>query len=461
MVGKYSEAYRPNVPSMLLELFSHQNMQDMKFGKDPKFRFDISRSIYKGFLKYIATANGYDYVVQPLPVTHFQAEFCDSQKVHLKWQPQTDKLEPTAAADEYIVYTRLDSLGFDNGRITQKPEFIVDNLQPGRQYSFKVTAVNAGGESFDSEILSVCQLENAIDTVMIVNNFDRVSSEGIVEQGDFQGFANFLDEGVPYKYDIGYTGRQHDFYKSSPWLTNDYPGWGASQGNYETQIIAGNSFDYPYIHGKAIKNNGYAYISVSDEAVETGAVDMTRYNIVDMIFGEEKSTRFSAKNDSIIFQVFSDLMMAKIENYCQSGGKLLMTGAYIGSDLFQSPKDSSKQTQFARNTLKFNFATDHAAVGGEIYTTGENREMFHYNNTFSEKCYKLEAPDAILPSSGSNAHTILRFTDNEFGAGIHYDGNDYKLVISTVPFETILTEAKRDRLMAIFLNKLNHKLMEK
>ena len=67
----YAEARIPNVPTMLLELLSHQNFADMRYGLDPTFRFLVSRSIYKGMLKYISTQYNRPYVVQPLPVKDF------------------------------------------------------------------------------------------------------------------------------------------------------------------------------------------------------------------------------------------------------------------------------------------------------------------------------------------------------------------------------------------------------
>ncbi len=68
----YAEARRPNVPSVLLELLSHQNMADQVFGLDPRFRFSVSRAIYKGILKYMSWNNGTPYIVHPLaPVTLF------------------------------------------------------------------------------------------------------------------------------------------------------------------------------------------------------------------------------------------------------------------------------------------------------------------------------------------------------------------------------------------------------
>ena len=68
---RYFEAWTPRVPAMLLELLSHENFADMRYGHDPRFQFAVSRAIYKGILKYLSDAYGYRYVVQPLPVRKF------------------------------------------------------------------------------------------------------------------------------------------------------------------------------------------------------------------------------------------------------------------------------------------------------------------------------------------------------------------------------------------------------
>jgi len=116
MQGMYSEAYRPNMPAGLLELLSHQNFYDMKFTWDPRFRFDISRSIYKAMLKFIADQYDRPYVVQPLPVDHFTMESPEKGTVVLQWKPVSDPLEPTAEPKSYRVYIREEGKAFDNGR---------------------------------------------------------------------------------------------------------------------------------------------------------------------------------------------------------------------------------------------------------------------------------------------------------------------------------------------------------
>ena len=98
--------------------------------------------------------HGTDYVVQPLPVNHFAIrEGKKKNTFTLNWNPVEDVMEPTAKPQGYIVYTRIGYGGFDNGVYVRKPEYTV-KVEPGLTYSFKVTAVNRGGESFPSEILS-------------------------------------------------------------------------------------------------------------------------------------------------------------------------------------------------------------------------------------------------------------------------------------------------------------------
>ncbi|MDE6858541.1 MAG: fibronectin type III domain-containing protein, partial [Alistipes sp.] len=141
----------PDVPTMLLELLSHQNFEDMRLASDPEARFIVCRAIYKGILRYLASQYGTPYVVQPLPVADFSATPDESgNSATLRWSPRTDPLEETAAPDFYILYTRVDGGAFDAGRTVESTECRVE-IEPGRQYDFRITAANDGGESFPSE----------------------------------------------------------------------------------------------------------------------------------------------------------------------------------------------------------------------------------------------------------------------------------------------------------------------
>ncbi|OGU76376.1 MAG: hypothetical protein A2W11_13890 [Ignavibacteria bacterium RBG_16_35_7] len=457
--AKYSEATRPNFPSMLLELLSHQNFLDTKFALDPRFRFDASRSIYKGMLKFLSAQYGFNYVVQPLPVTHFSAEITEGKNILLKWEPQNDSLEPTAVPSKYIVYTRLDNGGFNNGQMTDIPEFAVFDIKTNVIYSFKIAAVNAGGESFPSEILSVCKVDNSKEPVLVINGFDRICAPASLETESFTGFMNFIDQGVPDKFDISYTGTQYNFSPNTKWTTDDDPGHGASHSDYETKIIAGNSFDYPLIHGKSIKENGYSFVSCSDEAVWDSLIDISKYKLVDLILGEEKVTHWQKPvGDSINgiqFKAFPQEFQKVIENYLKSGGNIFISSSYVGTDLFSNPTPDSSDIKFAKNILKFKWSNGYADKLGKVYSIPssftEDSLFINYNTQLNDKIYVVEAPDALYPFDGSE--TILRYSENNFGAGIGYK-KDYGVVVLGFPFETILGDETRNNFMKFILDYL-------
>ncbi len=454
--GDYSEVWRPNVPACLLELLSHQNFKDMQYALSPQFRFDVSRSIYKGMLKFIATQNQYDFVVQPLPVSHFEAYFSDFAEVTLRWQPVNDPMEPTAVVENYVVYTRIENLDFDNGTLVDTNQFVKNDLESGTIYSFKVTAVNDGGESFPSEILSVCWIDTSESPILIINGFDRVGPPEFVIQPDFKGFLPMFDPGVPDKYDFNFTGQQFDFDPDSKFRSNDAPGHGASQANRETEVRLGNTFDYSYIHGSAIRNFGYSFVSASDEAVMADSLYLEDFEIVDYILGEEKFLDFPKINldyapiikNNHAYQLFPLEFQNQLMKYLEQGGNLFVSGAYVGSELFNPGADKLYTMLFAQNALRIKWQTDHAVVNGGFFSVDsffmDPFQNFEFNTTHNPKIYTVDSPDAIDPAEG--ARTIFRYSENRFSAGTAYKG-EYGVVVFGFPFETILGDQDRDQIM--------------
>jgi hypothetical protein len=456
MNALYSEAARPNFPSMLLELLSHQNFYEMKFELDPRFRFDISRSIYKGMLKFLSSQYGFEYVVQPLPPNNFATELNRKGELTLSWKAQIDSLEPTAISDKFILYTRQDEGGFDNGKIIESNKIKLNDLKQGIIYSYKVTSVNGGGESFPSEILSVCWMNNLSEPILIVNAFDRITAPASFDSPTFSGFTNFVDEGVPDKYEMSFTGTQFNFDPNSKWLTDDNPGHGASHSDYESKIIAGNTFDFTYVHGKAIKENGFSFCSISDESIISSGVDLTRYKLVDFILGEEKKTSAPKYKDKIDFEVFPETLREKITDYLNNGGKIFLSGSYIGTDLYSEP--DSIGIRFANEVLKFKLKTGHAVKIGNVFSVNNNfltlKNMIEFNTSFNDSIYKVEAPDELGSVKGSEV--LLRYSENNFSAAIGYK-EKYGVVSLGFPFETIMGEKQRNMLMKSVLNYLEVK----
>ena len=440
----YSEAFRPNVPAALLELLSHHNFADMQLALDPRFRFDVSRSIYKAMLKFLATQNGQDFVVQPLPVTHFSATF-SGDGVLLSWRPQTDPLEPTATPEKYLVYRRIGDGGFDNGVLVEAPEFYLPNLPFGKIYSFKIAAVNSGGESFPSEILAVCRMENSPATVLIVNGFDRISAPAGFQVQYLQGFADFWDEGVPDVRDIATVGSQIEFNSGARFISNESPGRGASHSNLETQIIAGNTHDFSIAHGAAIRDAGYSFVSVSDEAIWDSLVSLRDYPVVDLLLGEEKTTPAMHPGKPADFEVFPQSLRTKIADFLQNGGSLIVSGAHFASDLVEGKEREHPDIAFAKDVLKIRWVTNHAARNGTVTvidsTVFPGISNVQFNSEFSEKIYRVEAPDAFAPAD-SLGKVVMRYAENGRPAAIFFSDNS-RMFAFGFPLETVsITERK-------------------
>ena len=448
----YSESRSPKVPTMLLELLSHQNFADMRYGLNPEFRFIVSRAIYKGIIKYFSNFYNIPYVIQPLPVKNFAA-ILDGDKVNLSWDAVLDTLEPTATPTKYIVYTRKNDGGFDNGRVIEGNKTAIQ-IEPGEIYSFKIAALNDGGESFPSEILSVFRSKTSKEEVLIVNCFDRVSEPTSFASSDssFAGFTDNSDHGVPYIKDISYIGSQYEFRRHIPWMDDDSPGFGASYADYETRVIAGNTFDYPYTHGKAFKNNGFSFSSISRDALNK-IEESNKYKIIDFIFGKQAQTKTGTGKYGIKYKVFPAELQRFISLYSQKGGNILLSGSYIATDVWDSYETDSLTRSFVEKTLRYQWRTHYASKTGEVkavqspYNFGGN---FSLHTKPNEEVYCTEAPDALEPI-GPNAWTVFRYADNNISAATAFKG-DYKVVALGFPIETLKTQEEIDSIINMIIN---------
>jgi hypothetical protein len=228
----YSESRRPEVPAMLLELLSHQNFEDMRYGLDPRFKFIVSRAIYKAILRHISDQYGTDYCVAPLPVHSFATAPAENGAVRLSWLPTVDSLESTATPTAYILYTRQGDSGFDGGRVVTDTSVTVMQTSDVI-YSYRVTAINAGGESFPSQTLAVCQRTDARATAMVINGFDRLSAPEC--RGD--GFHNEFDSGVAYLQDVAFIGEQRVYDISKRREKVESRALGVSYSDYAGKLV--------------------------------------------------------------------------------------------------------------------------------------------------------------------------------------------------------------------------------
>lgn len=431
----YSETRLPATPSTIIELLSHQNFADMQLGHDPNFKFTVGRAIYKGILQFVAGQHDKEYVVQPLPVSNFTIRFGKKKNtLELSWKGENDPQEPTAQPREYIVYTRIGYGGFDNGTLVSKTSHTV-KIEPGLVYSFKVTAVNRGGESFPSEILSAYKAKRERERVLIINGFDRVSGPAVINTFDKAGFDLEQDPGVPYLSNISFSGAQIGFDRAQAGKEGE-GSLGYSGSELEGMKIVGNTFDYPFIHGKAIQAAGkYSFVSCSDEAVENGTVTLEDYPVVDYILGMEKEDPVH----KVYYKTFSSAMQRIITSYCQSGGNLFVSGAYVGSDM----SGTQGNREFTEKILKYGYQSSMTDKSSN-HINGLGRTIT-IPRAPNETSYAVPAPDCIVPVD--TAFPVFTYVPGNQSAGIAYKGN-YRTFVLGFPFESIQSEADRATIMA-------------
>lgn len=468
----YRESRTPTCPSMLLELLSHQNFADMKYGMDPEFRFTVGRAVYKGMLKYLSNRYGIPYTVQPLPVEEISVSFGQTSKAGLtkaviRWKKKLDPIEPTAVPTGYILQTRVDNGAFNNGKTiagTQGKDGKMSaevEIMPGHVYSFRIVAYNEGGKSFPSETVSIglAEGDKAKRKVLIVNNFDRVSGPVFYDTPNYAGFDNRLDSGVPHIKDMAFIGEMYQNRRRLDWMSDDNPGFGASFDDKAGNIVAGNTFDYAAIHGKAILKAGYSFSSCSNETFCNDSTVRTSAWTIDLICGKQVTVTDARGHQK--YTVFPAELQDALRKHTAGGGNVIVSGAYIGTDIWDLvypvhiDKEFRKQSiEFAEKVLGYKWQGGYAGKKGIIVPYGDaalTDTPVEFHNIQNNQSYCVEAPDGIAPASAS-AKTILRYEDTGVSAGIRHQGKGYRTVCLGFPIETLKREDDIDVILSSCLS---------
>ncbi len=430
---KYNETHYPDIPSSIVEILSHQNFKDMCFGFDPNFKFLMARSIYKAIARFACGQHQQECTIQPLPIQALACEFKGDNKVLLKWTAPVDELEPTAKPDGYIVYVRKEGEDFDNGTVVLSTQYEME-IKTNTIYSFKVSAYNKGGESFASEELSAMRASENEKEILIINGFNRLGGPAIVEADDSLGFDLDEDMGVSYMKTAEFCGRQINFNRRSRGKVGENA-LGYCGSELEGKIIAGNSFNYPFVHGKAIQScKNCSFVSCNVKALQNNIASMRDYFMVDVLLGLQKDDR----NSSIVsYKSFPETLRNQLEAYNQGGGKIFVSGAYIASDM-----KNSRDSEFTSRVLHYKNVPERF-MGRESEICVDTLK-FNIVRDLNPKQYAVMHPDIICPTNGS----VRTFTYADGScAGAAYCEGESKVVALGFPFESIDDARNRQTIM--------------
>ena len=298
------------------------------------------------------------------------------------------KVAPSTHTDSYEVHTSSDGVAFALADSSPTPEMILDNLPNDQITYMKIRNTNDFGSSGFSEVLAVAPGSSPA-RVLIVQGFDRSS---------------------------GTT----------------------------------NNFDYIIQHAEAIHANSYGLESASNEAIESGEIDLNEYDIVDWISGEE-----STINESL-----STLEQDRIKLYLEGGGRFFISGSEIGWDLVA--RGDASDIAFYQDYLKSLYMVDDA---GSYTMDGSSIGIFTGLSaiTFddgSHGTYDVDYPDGIKPVAGAVSNMTYAGANysTQGGAGVQYRGTfgtshaTGSLVHLAVGLEAIYPEGSRTAVMGRVLD---------
>jgi len=403
----------------IIEIAFHDSVEDAAIMRDPKGRDQIARSMLQGTIEYFQNHTGLTNTTSlPTPPVNVRAVSHASGEVTIHWAagPTTPSSVYGAAATGFRVYASVDGYGFGGG--TYIPDggatsATLTGFDSERPYYFRVTAVNDGGESGPSEVVTALPSGGA-KQVLIVNGFDR------------------FDRTQNFRYAYAHTG---DGLTDRVWSHYN------NRFSYVVQV-------HSAIHAA---RPGVRVDSTSNEAVISGAVNLLDYHTVIWILG----------NESTANETFSSTEQTKVEQFIAAGGNLFVTGSEIAWDLDRPSGPTEADRLFFEGTLKGNYVADSAGtytvvpVAGGIFagmssfafSSGASSSGTNAYSTRDDQYFNVSSADVI--SSQSGGILSLTYGNGSGGAAIQVSGTGGRgsVVLFGFPFETITSPLQRQQVM--------------
>ena len=440
----YGESRDAQFPAILLEMLSHQNWADMCLGHDPYFKFLMSRAIYKGIVRFLASIHGgKDVVIQPLPVAGLSAEANNqTNEITVRWTPRNDPAEPTAKPDGYVVYMKKNGGDFDNGHYVSGHECTYTMpATPSILYSFRVEAVNEGGASMPSdEVCAVVSETAEAPTVLIVDAFQRLAGPLPFDTETTGGFDFDTDPGVIDVMTPGYCGRQLSFDKSQ-YGKEVGEGMGVSSDEWEGMFLAGNTHNYSVRHAQDIITKHYDCNISSCTPAQLPNLDLRGYRIADFILGAQKNDGYSLTRRN----AFTPEMLAAISQLTLQNTSILVSGSFVGSDMHNAEQDA-----FMGEKLKCRFVAN-VATDSICSVQGLNNTATIFTNP-NETNYWVRSTDILEGING--AFSTMVYTSGNHSAAVAYPGPGYRVLAFGFPLDCITDKATRQSIMNIAVDFL-------
>lgn len=369
----YAESRYPVVPSVLVELLSHKNFADIQLALRPQVQSTLARAVYKGIGRWICASASEvaDFVPTPLAPAGLAAvpvfgETQDELKEwQISWHAVQDTLEPTAAADYFVLYVSEDGASYRPLARTKDNNYVLA-AQPNRRYDVQVHACNRGGQSMPSATLSLRYVPQT-EPILFINAFTRTygpdwfcdSLRAGIVPGSYP-----VPDGVSYAYlgDMWNYLKQRDV-KDNGWTDDDNCGWGMCHMDYVGHPLVGN----PAAVLSTPDSTTYSVYDVRSNVLRT---DSTFYSRIEIVLGEQRDS------------LYPDPLRLFIERQLAHGTELTIRGHFLGSGL------NKTESLWAAQILGYRLMAPNATVPLD----------------------KRNAPDALRPADKCG-RVLRRFAD--------------------------------------------------
>ena len=424
----YSETREPQVPSIILEMLSHQNFADMRLAHDPTFKFTLARAIYKGIARFIHRAHEKrPPVIQPLPVTAPAATVADgSRDINVSWQAVEDPLEPSARPTDYVVYHALGDGGFDNGTLVHHPHYRLEGAATDILHRFFITAANEGGQSLPSQEVCAYISSQGNGQILVVDAFDRLAGPRPFETEDMAGFDLDNEPGIPMAVMPGYSGRQL-FFDKSGYGREGENGLGFCGQELEGILLAGNTLDWSTRHARDIilaSGGQYTLCSATAQALNRTEIDLRAVRLMDVVAGLEKQDGYSLHSPKI----FDTALQQAINALARQGASLLVSGSYVGSDMTEEG-----DRLFTHSLFKYDYGGSLSADSlCNIAGMSQNFDIYRVPN---ERSYQVPSVDCLVPVAP--AFCTMVYGPQGQSAAVAYAGQDYRTLSFGFPLESV------------------------
>ncbi|MGM0577464.1 MAG: N-acetylmuramoyl-L-alanine amidase [Myxococcota bacterium] len=406
--GELNPSHNPEMPAALVEAAFHATEADADLLREPRVRMVLARAFYQGIVKYFAARDGVIPALVPEAPRRVRARTSGPGQITVSWTPpQVDGLDLGGhPATGYVVYRSRDGHAFDDG--TPVPDgatsAVVEAAPPGEPLYLRVTATNAGGESFPSPTLAVSTTcDGASPETLLVHGFYRLDAFSMPRE-DLEPWA------------LGTLGRLR-------------------QGEM-------NAYDDLVEHARALAAAGVPFDAVEATALESGQSSLVGYRLVDWQLGEE----------STFDETFSDAEQAAVADWLGGGGgrTLLVSGAELAWDLGFEGSDGDRA--FLEGWLGAAYDADDAGTFGVEVIDGALGGALDGLGTFtfddgSHGTFLVDYPDVLTPQG--DAEPWLTYDNGAGYAGVHLEAPEgYRTFVLGFPLETVVDPAARSALVA-------------